>query len=139
MERQSASMAAMNDKQIPPNHADSALTDAEWGYLHPNCRGEAALAFFTRDLARTIEMHLGGRAVTHEDVAQAQMAIDALLAKYVEIEAAPYAFEDAAIRLRIAVDRAPDGSEMPYVALETSERLESMILDMQERARLGLN
>ncbi|MYZ43043.1 hypothetical protein [Schauerella aestuarii] len=97
------------------------------------------MAFFTRDLARTIEQHLGSRSVTHDDVAQAQTAIDALLAKYVEIEAAPYAFEEASIRLRIAVDRAPDGSEMPYVALETSERLESMILDMQERARLGLN
>ncbi len=109
-----------------------------WGHQHPNCKGEAAIAFFTSDLARTIEAHLVGKEVDADVLAQAQQAVDRLLAIYVALQAAPYAFQDQRITLSIAMQERADGPSFPYVALNTSERLEGLIIDMQERERLGL-
>lgn len=119
--------------------SDDAGTHAPiWGHQHPNCRGEAAIAFFTADLARTIETHLVGKDVDTEILARAQQAVDRLLAIYVALQAAPYAFDEQRITLSIAMQERADGPPFPYVALNTTERLEGLIIDMQERERLGL-
>lgn len=115
----------------PPSTPNETGSPAAWGYERPDCRGETALLYFTTDLGRTIQAHLADRAVTKEDVQAAQLAIDALIQRYVAIEAAPYAFQDQQITLRIEVDRTADGVEVPYVALQTSPRLEDLIIEAQ--------
>jgi hypothetical protein len=126
-------MAPMNPNTEPASSATTTL----WGYEHPECRGEKALLLFIADLARTIEFHLAGREVGREDMAAAQTGIDALLKRYVALRAAPYAFEGQTIVLRIEIDRRTDGVELPYVALETSPRLEEMLIDAQSNAVNG--
>lgn len=115
-----------------------ASTPAPWGHELPNCKGEAAIAFFTADLARTIESTLSGKPVNATVLADAQRAIDRLLALYVALRAAPHAFEGQTIKLGVAMQERADSPPIPYVALTTSERLENLIIDMQERERLGL-
>jgi hypothetical protein len=126
-------MAPMNTNTTPA----SSQAPAPWGYEHPDCRGEAALLLFTADLARTIEVHLAGREVGRDDMIAAQTGVDALLERYVKLRAAPYAFEGQTIVLRIEIDRRADGAELPYVALETSPRLEEMLIDAQSNAANG--
>jgi len=109
-----------------------------WGHQHPNCRGEAAIAFFTADLARVIEAELSGQAVDAARLAQAQRAVDALINIYVALGAAPHAFDGQRITLSIAMQERADGPPFPYVALHTTERLENLIIEMQEREQLGL-
>jgi hypothetical protein len=121
----------------PNTESACPAAPAPWGYEHPECRGEKALLLFTADLARTIEFHLAGREVGREDMIAAQAGIDALLKRYVTLRAAPYAFEDQTIALRIEIDRRADGAELPYVALDTSPRLEEMIIDAQSNAANG--
>lgn len=132
----------MNAHQTSPSSSVeapvSASTPAPWGHEHPNCRGEAAIAFFTADLARTIESTLSGKSVDASVLADAQRAIDRLLAIYVALRAAPHAFEGQTIKLDVAMQARADGPPFPYVALTTSERLENLIIEMQERERLGL-
>ena len=119
--------------------ADTPENNAPWGHQHPNCKGEAAIAFFTADLARTVEEHLTNREIDASVLAEAQRAVDALLRVYVALRAAPHAFADQTVRLSIAMQpRADGGPPMPYVALETSRLLEDMIIDMQEREHTGL-
>jgi hypothetical protein len=126
-------MAAMNAPNSSP-----APAGKPWGYEHPDCRGAAALLFFTDDLARTIENSLSGREVTREDMQAAQDGIDALLQRYIALRAAPHAFEGQSIVLRIEIDRGADGAELPYVALQTSPRLEEMLIEAQNNAGAGL-
>lgn len=125
---------------LPASSAPSAADNqpAQWGHQHPNCKGEAAIAFFTADLARTVQMHLGEREVTSEILTEAQRAVDALLRIYVALQAAPYAFEGQTIELRLAMQERADAPPFPYVALVTSPRLEDLIIEMQERERTGL-
>lgn len=128
-----------DESQTNANSSTAPSTDApSWGHQHPNCKGEAAIAFFVADLARTIETHLVGKEVDAEVLAQAQQAVDRLLAIYVARQAAPHAFQDQQITLSIAMQKRADGPSFPYVALNTSERLEGLIIDMQQRERLGL-
>lgn len=126
------------DHPASESSTPSAAAATLWGHQHPNCKGEAAIAFFVSDLARTIETHLVGKEVDAEVLSQAQQAVDRLLAIYVALQAAPYAFQDQRITLSIAMQERADGPAFPYVALNTSERLEGLIIDMQERERLGL-
>lgn len=109
-----------------------------WGHQHPNCKGEAAIAFFTADLSRTVEEHLAHRDVTDEALQDAQRAVDRLLRIYVALQAAPHAFEGQKITLNIAFQTLSDGHKSPYVALETTPTLETMIIEMQEREHTGL-
>ncbi|RYH21746.1 MAG: hypothetical protein EON54_25480 [Alcaligenaceae bacterium] len=120
------------------DHQADIVDPQPWGHQHVQCKGEAAIAFFTADLARTIEMHLVGKDVDAAVLAQAQQAIDRLLAIYVGLQAAPYAFEGQTITLNVAMQERADGPPFPYVALTTSERLENLIIEMQERERMGL-
>ena len=132
----------MNAPQTSPSssygQSSDASTPAPWGHEHPNCKGEAAIAFFTADLARTIESTLSGIAVDAPVLAEAKSAIDRLLAVYVGLRTAPHAFEGQTIKLNVAIQERADGPPFPYVALTTSERLENLIIEMQERERLGL-
>ena len=121
-----------------PNSPLPQSGSGQWGHQHPNCKGEAAIAFFTADLARTVQTHLGDREVTAEILADAQRAVDTLLRIYVALQAAPYAFEGQTIKLSLAMQERADGPPFPYVALATSARLENLIIEMQERERTGL-
>ncbi len=77
----------------------NATPDA-WGFAHPDCRGAAALLFFMNDLARVVNQYLGHGQLTDEALADAQKAVDALLDRYVEIQAAPEAFDNERIGSR---------------------------------------
>lgn len=122
----------MDSKELTPN------TPKPWGHQHPNCNGEAAIAFFTADLSRTIEEHLASREVTEAALAEAQLATNRLLRIYVALKAAPHAFEGQSITLNIAFQTLSDGHQSPYVALNTSPTLEALIIEMQEREQTGL-
>ena len=119
-------------------HGETTGAPTPWGHQHPHCKGEAAVAFFTADLARTIELHLAQQAVTEETLALAQQAVDRLLRIYVALGAAPHAFDGQSVTLDIAYEPLADGGRAPYVALRTSQRLEDMIIELQERERSGL-
>ncbi|CAB3711393.1 Uncharacterised protein [Achromobacter spanius] len=110
-------------------------TSAPWGFTLPDCRGAAALLFFMNDLARVVNQYLGQGQLSEEALADAQKAVDALLARYVEIEAAPEAFNDERIGLALETERQPDGSMGAQVALRMSPRLEGLIIEAQRQAR----
>ena len=69
-------------------------------------RGAAALLFFMNDLARVVNQYLGDGRLSEEALADAQKAVDALLARYVEIQAAPEAFDGEAIGLALETQPA---------------------------------
>lgn len=110
-------------------------TSAPWGFTQPDCRGAAALLFFMNDLARVVNQYLGQGQLSDEALADAQKAVDALLARYVEIEAAPDAFNDEHIGLALETERQPDGSMGAQVALRMSPQLEGLIIEAQRQAR----
>lgn len=109
-------------------------TSASWGFTQPDCRGAAALLFFMDDLARVVNQYLGHGQLSDEALADAQKAVDALLARYVEIEAAPDAFNDERIGLALETERQPDGTMGAQVALRMSPRLEGLIIEAQRQA-----
>ena len=67
----------------------SSNTSSDWGFAQPDCRGAAALLFFMNDLARVVNQYLGDGRLSEEALADAQKAVDALLARYVEIRPRP--------------------------------------------------
>lgn len=79
-----------------------------WGFAHPDCRGAAALLFFMNDLARVANQYLRPGHLGEEALADAQKAVDALLQHYVEIEAAPEAFDGERIELALETDTRTD-------------------------------
>lgn len=87
------------------------------------------------DLARVVNQYLGQGQLSDEALADAQKAVDALLARYVEIEAAPDAFNDEQIGLALETERQPDGSMGAQVALRMSPRLEGLIIEAQRQSR----
>ncbi|MEI2416697.1 hypothetical protein V8Z80_10965 [Orrella sp. JC864] len=111
----------------------SSSPAVQWGYQHPECRGENALVFFTWDLGRVVESALQGRDNLDEALPDAQAAVDGLLREYVARRAAPDAFEGQSIVLRIETDTDEDGDAAPYVALQTTPHLEQLILESQAR------
>lgn len=106
-----------------------------WGFTHPDCRGAAALLFFMNDLARAVNQYLGNGHVSDEALADAQKAVDALLVRYVEIQAAPEAFNGERIELALESAQQPDGASSTQVALRMSPRLEGLIIEAQRQAR----
>ncbi|KNY11980.1 hypothetical protein AKG08_00495 [Achromobacter piechaudii] len=110
-------------------------TPTPWGFTLPDCRGAAALLYFMDDLARLVNQYLGQGQLSDEALADAQKAVDALLTRYVEIEAAPEAFNDESITLALETERQPDGSMGAQVALRMSPRLEGLIIEAQRQAR----
>lgn len=106
-----------------------------WGFAHPDCRGAAALLFFMNDLARVTNQYLRPGHLGEEALADAQKAVDALLQRYVEIQAAPEAFDGERIELALETDTRPDGSTAAQVALRMSPRLEALIIEAQRQAR----
>ena len=103
-----------------------------WGFLHPECRGPNALIFFSWDLAKTIEQQfeLHAESPLAVQLLEAQKAVDRLLDQYVRIQANPGAFEGQSIKLHLERDDS-DPTTMPVLALQTSSRLEELILEMQ--------
>ncbi len=117
------------------NHNTTADTSSEtWGFAHPDCRGAAALVFFTSDLARVVNQYLGAGQVSHEALNDAQKAVDALLQRYVELQAAPEAFNGEQVGLQLETEQLPDGSLGAYVALKMSPAFESLIIEAQKLA-----
>jgi hypothetical protein len=110
-------------------------TPDTWGFAHPDCRGAAALLFFMNDLARVVNQYLGQGQLSDEALADAQKAVDALLDRYVEIKAAPEAFEGESIGLALETERGADGRMGAQVALRMSPRLEGLIIEAQRQAR----
>ncbi|CAB3701601.1 hypothetical protein LMG3431_05445 [Achromobacter pestifer] len=110
-------------------------TPAPWGFTQPDCRGAAALLFFMNDLARVVNQYLGQGQLSDEALADAQKAVDALLQRYIEIQAAPEAFNDEHIGLALETERQPDGTTGAQVALRMSPRLEGLIIEAQRQAR----
>jgi hypothetical protein len=82
-----------------------------------------------------VNQYLGHGQLSDEALADAQKAVDALLARYVEIEAAPDAFNDECIGLALETERQPDGTMGAQVALRMSPRLEGLIIEAQRQAR----
>lgn len=111
------------------------LSPDTWGFAHPDCRGAAALLFFMNDLARVANQYLGPDQLGEEALADAQKAVDALLQRYVDIQAAPDAFNGERVELALETDTQPDGSTAAQVALRMSPRLESLIIEAQRHAR----
>ena len=123
-----------------PQHilADSMTQNASplpWGFTLPDCRGANALLHFMNDLARVVNQYLGHGKLSEEALADAQKAVDALLERYVEIEAAPEAFDDERIELALETLPQPDGTTSAQVALRMSPRLEGLIIEAQRQAR----
>lgn len=110
-------------------------TSDTWGFAHPDCRGAAALLFFMNDLAQVVNQYLSPGQLTDEALADAQKAVDALLARYVEIQAAPEAFDNERIELALETETQPDGQTGAQVALRMSPRLEGLIIEAQRQAR----
>ena len=106
-----------------------------WGFAHPDCHGAAALMFFMNDLARVANQYLGPDKLSQEALADAQKAVDALLNRYVQIQAAPEAFDGERVELALETETRPDGSTAAQVALRMSPRLEGLIIEAQRQAR----
>lgn len=126
-------MAARNPGLASPmtQHA----SPAPWGFTLPDCRGAAALLYFMNDLARVVNQYLGQGQLSDDALAGAQKAVDALVARYADLDAAPEAFTDEHIGLALETERQPDGSMGAQVALRMSPRLEGLIIEAQRQAR----
>jgi hypothetical protein len=89
--------------------------------------------FFSWDLANTIEqqfrLHMDSTLAVQ--LHEAQKAVDRLLKQYVQIQANPDAFEGQSIKLSLQHDDA--NPDTPVLALQTTPRLEGLILEMQAR------
>jgi len=120
----------MNATNSSPSVTDSPESQP-WGYTHADCRGATAFLFFTSDLARVVNQALSGQSLDAAALARAQEAVDALMQKYVDIQAAPAAFNGQRIILKLDT-ASPDGT--PQVALEMSPELEDQIIEAQRLA-----
>jgi len=109
---------------------DTPASQEPWGHAHPDCRGATAFLFFTSDLARTVNQELSQGPLDAAALARAQLAVDALVQRYVDIQAAPAAF--AGQRIRLKLEAGPDAA--PQVALEMSPDLEDQIIEAQRLA-----
>lgn len=101
-----------------------------WGYTHPECRGSTAFLFFTSDLARTVNQELSQGPLDAAALARAQDAVDALVQRYIDIQAAPAAFTGQRILLTLETRQGA----APQVALEMSPDLEDQIIEAQRLA-----
>lgn len=112
--------------------SDASFTAPQepWGYTHPDCRGSTAFLFFTSDLARTVNEQLAHGPLDAATLECAQQAVDALVQRYIDIQAAPAAFAGQRIRLRL---EAGQGAA-PQVALAMSPELEDQIIEAQRLA-----
>jgi len=110
--------------------SDTPASQEPWGYTHPDCRGATAFLFFTSDLARTVNQELAGGPLDAAALARAQHAVDALVRRYIDIQAAPAAF--AGQRILLKLDAAQGAA--PQVALEMSPELEDQIIEAQRLA-----
>lgn len=88
--------------------------------------------FFSWDLAKTIEQQfvLHAQSPVAIQLFEAQKAVDRLLTQYVQIQANPEAFDGQTIVLQLEHDQS-DPEATPILALQTSPRLEGLILAAQ--------
>jgi hypothetical protein len=129
MEKPLSAVRRLNLEDLNLNTA----TNESWGFLHPECHGPNALMFFSWDLANTIEQQfrLHMNSSLEVQLYEAQKAVDRLLNQYVQIQANPEAFEGQSIKLSLEHDDA--NPDTPVLALQTTPRLEGLILEMQAR------
>lgn len=118
------------------NNASASHQEPTWGFADPECRGAAALLFFTSDLTRVVKQYLGNGQLSDMALADAQKAVDALVQRYIEIEAAPAAFSGQRITLALETEQQADGQQNTYVALQMSPHLEALIIEAQQQAHL---
>jgi len=112
------------------SNAPSTPRQEPWGYTHPDCRGSTAFLFFTSDLARAVNEQLAHGPLDAAALERAQQAVDALVQRYIDIQAAPAAFAGQRIRLRLETGQ----DAAPQVALEMSPELEDQIIEAQRLA-----
>lgn len=122
--------STMNAPNSSPASSDTHSAEA-WGYTHPECRGASSFLFFTSDLARVVNQELAGQPLNAVALAKAQSAVNVLIQRYIDIEAAPAAFVGQRITLRLDTSD-PNGT--PHVALEMSPELEDQIIEAQRIA-----
>lgn len=84
------------------------------------------------DLARVVNEAFTGQSLDAATLERAQWAVDALMQKYVDIQAAPAAFDGQRILLKLDTTQA-DGT--PQIALEMSPDLEDQIIEAQRLAQ----
>jgi len=84
------------------------------------------------DLARVVNEAFTGQSLDTAALERAQRAVDALMQKYVDIQAAPAAFNGQRILLKL--DTAQTGGT-PQIALEMSPDLEDQIIEAQRLAQ----
>lgn len=122
-----------NDEMNASNSSRLVAGESQsWGYDHPDCRGASAFLFFTSDLARVVNQQLAGQPLDAAALARAQQAVDALMQKYIEVQAAPAAFNGQRIILKLDAEQPGD---VPQVALEMSPELEDQIIEAQRLAQ----
>ena len=121
----------MNASNSSPSVTGSSESQP-WGYTHPDCRGASAFLFFMSDLARVVNEAFAGQSLDASTLARAQHAVDALVQQYVDIQAAPAAFNGQRILLKL--DTAQSGGT-PQIALEMSPELEDQIIEAQRLAQ----
>lgn len=78
-----------------------------------------------------VNQELAGQSLDAAAMARAQQAVDALVQRYIDIQAAPAAFNGQRILLKLDTT-APGGT--PQVALEMSPELEDQIIEAQRLA-----
>lgn len=78
-----------------------------------------------------VNQELAGQSLDDTAMARAQQAVDALVQRYIDIQAAPAAFTGQRILLKL--DTATSGGT-PQVALEMSPELEDQIIEAQRLA-----
>lgn len=78
-----------------------------------------------------VNQELAGQSLDDTAMARAQQAVDALVQRYIDIQAAPAAFNGQRILLKL--DTAASGGT-PQVALEMSPELEDQIIEAQRLA-----
>jgi hypothetical protein len=114
-----------------PSHSEPREPQP-WGYTHPDCRGSSAFLFFISDLARVVNEALAGRSLDETSMAAAQTEVDTLVQRYIDIQAAPAAFQGQRITLRL---EPAQGGRGPQVALAMSPELEDQIIEAQRLAQ----
>ena len=84
------------------------------------------------DLARVVNEAFAGQSLDNATLSRAQQAVDGLVQQYVEIQAAPAAFNGQRILLKL--DTSP-ADNTPQIALEMSPELEDQIIEAQRLAQ----
>lgn len=109
-------------------HTSSTLDDADhgWGWQQP-VRGQAALALFIDDLHRVLQAHAARRLAGSTALTAAQDQVDALLARYIELDKAPEIFDGQSVTLKEGTDRDGVSHTVPIFSPQLKQALVAML------------